>query len=83
MVTYHRDGVAFRRNRPSHDAEKFIHIPSAASHATAKETMDGLSSSLASLGVTVSTGRVVDFRLKDALRKEPEAGQYLALSLSF
>ena len=57
-----------------HDAEKFIHIPSAASHATAKETMDGLSSSLASLGVTVSTGRVVDFRLKDALRKEPERG---------
>ena len=57
-----------------HDAEKFIHIPSTASHAMAKETMDGLSSSLASLGVTVSTGRVVDFRLKDALRKEPERG---------
>ena len=57
-----------------HDAEKFIHIPSTASHARAKETMDGLSSSLASLGVTVSTGRVVDFRLKDALRKEPERG---------
>ena len=57
-----------------HDAEKFIHIPSAPSHAEAKVTMDGLSSSLASLGVTVSTGRVVDFRLKDALRKEPERG---------
>lgn len=57
-----------------HDAEKFIHIPSAASHATAKETMDGLRTSLASLGVTVSTGRVVDFRLKGALRKEPERG---------
>ena len=57
-----------------HDAEKFIHIPSAASHATAKETMDGLHSSLASLGVTVSTGRVVDFRLKSALRKGPERG---------
>lgn len=56
------------------DAEKFIHIPCTASHATAKETMDGLSSSLASLGVAVSTGRVVDFRLKDALRKEPEPG---------
>lgn len=56
------------------DPEKFIHIPSAASHATAKITMDGLSSSLASLGVTVSTGRVVDFRLKNALRKEPECG---------
>jgi adenine-specific DNA-methyltransferase len=57
-----------------HDTEKFIHIPSTASHATAKETMDGLSSSLASLGVTVSTGRVVDFRLKSALRKGPERG---------
>jgi adenine-specific DNA-methyltransferase len=57
-----------------HDAEKFIHIPSTVSHAKAKKTMDGLSSSLASLGVTVSTGRVVDFRLKDALRKEPERG---------
>lgn len=56
------------------DPEKFIHIPSAASHATAKETMDGLRTSLASLGLTVSTGRVVDFRLKDALRKEPERG---------
>lgn len=57
-----------------HDPEKFIHIPSSASHATAKETMDGLRTSLASLGVTVSTGRVVDFRLKAALRKEPEHG---------
>ncbi len=57
-----------------HDAEKFIHIPSTASHGAAKETMDGLTASLASLGVTVSTGRVVDFRLKDALRKEPERG---------
>lgn len=56
------------------DPEKFIHIPSAESHATAKETMDGLRTSLTSLGVTVSTGRVVDFRLKDALRKEPERG---------
>ena len=56
------------------DPEKFIHIPSTANHATAKETMDGLRSSLASLGVTVSTGRVVNFRLKDSLRKEPESG---------
>jgi adenine-specific DNA-methyltransferase len=34
--------------------------------------MDSLHSSLASLGVSVSTGRVVDFRLKSALRREPE-----------
>ncbi|MFA7368927.1 MAG: Eco57I restriction-modification methylase domain-containing protein [Kiritimatiellales bacterium] len=58
----------------SHDAERFIHIPSAASHAAAKEAMDGLSTSLASLGITVSTGRVVDFRLKGVLRKESEHG---------
>lgn len=57
-----------------HDPAKFIHIPSTAGHATAKATMDGLRSTLASLGLTVSTGRVVDFRLKDALRKEPERG---------
>jgi adenine-specific DNA-methyltransferase len=56
------------------DAEKFIHIPSASSHATAKRTLDGLGATLASLGLTVSTGRVVDFRLKSALRWQPEAG---------
>ena len=57
-----------------HDTQKFIHIPSTAGHTAAKETMDGLRTSLASLGLNVSTGRVVDFRLKDALRKEPEHG---------
>ncbi|MEO6845772.1 MAG: Eco57I restriction-modification methylase domain-containing protein [Chthoniobacterales bacterium] len=56
------------------DSEKFIHIPSTPEHATAKEEMKGLHSTLESLGVTVSTGRVVDFRLKDALRREPEKG---------
>ena len=56
------------------DAEAFIHIPSSRSHADAKEAMSGLRSNLSSLGVTVSTGRVVDFRLKDALRMEPERG---------
>jgi adenine-specific DNA-methyltransferase len=56
------------------DAEKFIHIPSAPGHAVAKQTMDGLHSTLDSLGVSVSTGRVVDFRLKGALRWKPEKG---------
>ncbi|QJE96072.1 SAM-dependent methyltransferase [Luteolibacter luteus] len=56
------------------DVEKFIHIPSAEGHAEAKEAMGILKSTLASLGVTVSTGRVVDFRLKSALRKEAESG---------
>lgn len=57
-----------------HDVEKFIHIPSAPSHDAAKAIMDGLHSSLTSLGVTVSTGRIVDFRLKESLRQEPQKG---------
>ncbi len=56
------------------DPQTFIHIPSAASQTAAKEILAGLHTSLSSLGLTVSTGRVVDFRLKDALRKEPERG---------
>ncbi|HEV2454219.1 MAG TPA: Eco57I restriction-modification methylase domain-containing protein [Verrucomicrobiae bacterium] len=56
------------------DSEKFIHIPSASGHAGAKKVMDGLRASLAMLGITVSTGRVVDFRLKEALRMKPEKG---------
>ncbi len=56
------------------DTEKFIHIPSDSAHSSAKKTMDNLHSSLASLGVGVSTGRVVDFRLKGALRQCPEKG---------
>lgn len=54
-----------------HDAESFIHIPSDVSHAAAKESLGGLKTSLAELGLNISTGRVVDFRLKEALRKEP------------
>ncbi len=57
-----------------HDLERFIHIPSAAGHTDAKEILGGLRASLSDLGVTVSTGRVVDFRLKAALRQEPECG---------
>jgi adenine-specific DNA-methyltransferase len=66
--------LAFSEVVHPHDAEQFIHIPSAPSHAEAKEIMAGLRSSLASLGLTVSTGRVVDFRLKDSLRQEPQKG---------
>ncbi len=69
-----RKKVSFDEIVHPHDKEKFIHIPSASGHAAAKKAMDGLHSSLASLGLSVSTGRVVDFRLKSALRQEPEQG---------
>ena len=57
-----------------HDVEKFIHIPSVSSDMLAKKTMDGLRTSLAGLGLTVSTGPVVDFRLKESIRHQPEKG---------
>jgi adenine-specific DNA-methyltransferase len=56
------------------DAEQFIHIPSASTRAISMKTMEGLHTSLASLGLSVSTGPVVDFRLKESIRQEPEKG---------
>lgn len=57
-----------------HDPERVIHIPADAGHATATATLSKLPATLDSLGIAVSTGRVVDFRLKDALRQAPAAG---------
>jgi adenine-specific DNA-methyltransferase len=52
------------------DTDLFIHIvPDEIAYDVAKQMM-GLVSSLADLGMTVSTGRVVDFRAKDHLRME-------------
>ncbi len=59
--------------RPA-DADCFIHIPCDAGHANAKNFLSGLPATLASLGVNVSTGRVVDFRLKESLRSMVENG---------
>ncbi len=58
----------------ANDAERFIHIPADTGHASATARLSDLPASLASLGLTVSTGRVVDFRLKDALRPVPGPG---------
>ena len=66
--------LAFNEVVHPHDAEKFIYIPSAPSHVAAKESIGRLSASLASLGISVSTGRVVDFRLKNSLRQEAQKG---------
>jgi adenine-specific DNA-methyltransferase len=66
--------VPFAEVVHEHDTENFVHIPSASGHAVAKKAMDALHTSLASLGLTVSTGPVVDFRLKDAIRRQPERG---------
>lgn len=52
------------------DAEKFIHVPAPGS--TASGGLPGVA--LRELGLDVCTGPVVDFRLRDHLRKEPEQG---------
>lgn len=66
--------LAFDEVVHPHDKEKFIHIPSSPSHTAAKKSMGGLQASLTSLGISVSTGRVVDFRLKSSLRQEAQNG---------
>ena len=55
------------------DKQKFIHVPTAPSHGG----IGGVPlarKSLAEIGLEVSTGPVVDFRLKDFLRERPERG---------
>ena len=56
------------------DRHRFIHIPSEGQHLAAKSMVSSLPSTLGQLGLAVSTGRVVDFRLRESIRKNPEAG---------
>lgn len=55
------------------DPERFIHVPTSPEHSSI-ERSPAVRYTLADLGVTVSTGPVVDFRLKEHLRDMPEAG---------
>ncbi|ABB76090.1 Eco57I restriction-modification methylase [Nitrosospira multiformis ATCC 25196] len=55
------------------DPERFIHIPTSIG-LSAIELSPAVRYSLADIGVEVSTGPVVDFRMKDYLLDMPEAG---------
>ena len=56
------------------DPEKFIHVaPDEGAQAIA-DAMRELPATLSKLGLTVSTGRVVDFRASEQLRRNPEPG---------
>lgn len=55
------------------DSERFIHIPTSTEKTTI-ELSPAIQYSLADLGIKVSTGPVVDFRLKTHLRDMPEPG---------
>ena len=56
------------------DPEAFIHIPTSAQHLVARDQVTQLGATLAGLGLTVSTGRVVDFRAREHIRQQPETG---------
>lgn len=53
------------------DPEQFIHLVTDAGQERAKEAMSRLSATLQDLGLSVSTGRVVDFRAESFLRQQP------------
>ena len=55
------------------DPERFIHVPTTTEKSTI-ELSPAVRYSLADLGIKVSTGPVVDFRLKEQLRDMPEQG---------
>lgn len=55
------------------DPERFIHVPTT-TEKSAIELSPAVRYSLADLGINVSTGPVVDFRLKEQLRDMPEEG---------
>jgi adenine-specific DNA-methyltransferase len=63
--------VDFHKIVSPDDVEQFIHLPTDDQHAQARQAMERLSTSLSALGVSVSTGRVVDFRAKEFLRQQP------------
>jgi adenine-specific DNA-methyltransferase len=56
------------------EGDWFIHIPTEESDDVIAKWMKSLPDTLESLGITVSTGRVVDFRARDHLRPDPENG---------
>lgn len=56
-----------------YDMERFIHVPTSTEHGPL-ELSGTFSHSLKDIGVEVSTGPVVDFRVKNHLREMPVAG---------
>ena len=63
----------FERIVAPDDPERFIHVPTVVEESPLAR-FDGITRTLAALGLTVSTGPVVDFRLKAHLRAMPEPG---------
>lgn len=56
------------------DPDLVIHIPANGVDRLVRDRMSMFQHTLDGLGLTVSTGRVVEFRARNALRQEPEPG---------
>lgn len=63
--------VAYNQVVSLDDPEQFIHLTEDEVQDSARAIMSRLSASLPELGLSVSTGRVVDFRAKEFLRQQP------------
>jgi adenine-specific DNA-methyltransferase len=66
--------VAYREVVSPEDPDQFIHLIADDAQAGARAAMGRLSTTLANLNLSVSTGRVVDFRARSFLREQPEKG---------
>jgi adenine-specific DNA-methyltransferase len=62
-----------------HDLESFIRVASTQSHTDQSSKIQALPNTLETLGLQISTGRVVDFRVHDLLRQMPLAGDHALL----
>ena len=72
FADYDEKQHAFARIVFPDDNDEFIHIPTGDDEQLLER--DSFAHSLADLGLTVSTGPVVDFRLREDLRADPEQG---------
>jgi adenine-specific DNA-methyltransferase len=63
--------MAYREVVSPDDPEQFIHLAEGEAQDSARAVMWRLPASLSDLGLSVSTGRVVDFRAKEFLRQHP------------
>jgi adenine-specific DNA-methyltransferase len=79
LATHPEDDLPIVNRVPYHevvhadDPERFIRLVTDTPAQQVSERIAGLGACLSDLGLTVSTGRVVDFRATDALRPEPAA----------
>lgn len=56
-----------------HDSHRFIRIPFDEAHSRTAADLESLPGRIADLGISVSTGKVVDFRAREYLRSMPDS----------